>query len=311
MAIPERQLETWANFHSTEKAKYTHEVIRRAIRSYSFSRDYKFDDYLQGSYKNKTNIYADTDVDIVIQLNSIFVADISRLNEEQQAFFEICYPEASYGLEDFKKEVLQALYNKFGYERVEIGNKAIKILKDNYGKTCDADVVVALQYRLYVPSNYENAKQDEIGLYYYEGIWFKTLLEEIVNFPKLHYENGKNKNQKTEQKFKRLVRIFKNMRNKAIEDWYIVNKKIAPSYFIECLLYNVPDSIYIACSSYQELLENVMYYLETALDNEEAYSRFTSQNEIVPLFGTSSDKWNVEIARAFIKALRLMWDSWR
>ena len=65
MAISESQLEIWAKPQKTKKAQYTHSVIRKAIRNYDFSRDYNFEDYLQGSYASHTNIYADTDIDIV------------------------------------------------------------------------------------------------------------------------------------------------------------------------------------------------------------------------------------------------------
>lgn len=80
MAIPESQLEIWARWHQTKKAKNTHERIRNVIRTYKYTRDYDFEDYLQGSYKNNTNIWADTDVDIVVQLNSVFKRNISKFN---------------------------------------------------------------------------------------------------------------------------------------------------------------------------------------------------------------------------------------
>jgi len=54
MPIPETQLETWAKPQQTQKAQYTHKVIREAIRNYDYSRDYNFEDYLQGSYASHT-----------------------------------------------------------------------------------------------------------------------------------------------------------------------------------------------------------------------------------------------------------------
>jgi hypothetical protein len=313
MAIPESQLKTWAKRHQTQKAVNTHIVIRDVIRNFDYSRNYDFDDYLQGSYSNYTNIWADTDVDIVIQLNSVFRRDTSNLTLEQQELYRRYYSAATYGLDEFKEEVINALNKKFGYERILIGNKSIKVLADNYENMYDADVVICQQYRLYVPSRRKNTTKDELtGLYYYEGIWFKTSYgEEIINYPKLHYKNGVDKHQSTGQKFKPVVRIFKNMRNTAMDRNYLYSKNVAPSYFIQCLLYNVPDDIFVNSDSYQKLTVNILAYLSKALLDEKSYKSFISQNEIVPLFGEGSDKWNISDARKFIKAIIKMWKDWK
>ena len=309
MSIPESQLKIWAKFHQTDKAKFTHEKVRSVISSYDYSQDYDFENYLQGSYRNHTNIHADTDVDVVIQLNSIFRGNTSLLTEEETEEYDEHYSSASYSLEDFKNEVIKALYNGFGYNRIKIGNKSIKVLADNSGSMYNADVVVAMQYRLYVPNKRKNTKVDSIGLYYYEGIWFKTSSgEEIINYPKLHYENGKEKQEKTNKLFKPIVRIFKNMRNTAKEKRYLSSKDIAPSYFIQCLLYNVPD--YIFSGSYREIVINILNYLDEKINDNESYKYFISQNEIVPLFGSESDKWDITNARIFIDALIKMWNNW-
>ena len=313
MPIPENQLEIWAKYHSTNKAQYTHKVIRKAIRTYNYSRNYDFEDYLQGSYASHTNIYADTDVDIVVQLNSVFRWNGAYLSAQQRRVINETYPTATYSLVDFKSEVISALRDKFGYFKVEIGNKSVKVLPDDSANRYKADVVIALQYRLYVPTRRKNTKKDELTrLYYYEGIWFSTEIgEEIINYPKLHLSNGLDKNQKTNGKFKPVVRIFKNMRNKAIELGYLPSKEIAASYFIQCLLYNVPEDIYTSYRSYQDTVENILNYLHKELTDDESYKHFVSQNEIVPLFGSGNDKWNINLARLFLKAMINMWDNWK
>ena len=304
MPIPENQLETWAKYHQTDKAKYTHEKVRNVINDYYYSKDYDFEDYLQGSYRNHTNIYADTDVDIVIQLNSIFRGNISELIEKLTEEYNNYYSSASYSLENFKDEVVNALYDSFGYSRTEIGNKSIKILADNSGSMYNADVIVAMQYRLYVPDKRKNTKKDGLGLYYYEGILFNTSSgEEIINYPKLHYKNGKEKQENTNGLFKPIVRIFKNMRNTAQKKGYLWDKNIAPSYFIQCLLYNVPN--YIFDGGYKIIIEDILYWLNNNINND-----FISQNEIVPLFGSGSDKWDITKSRIFIDALIKMWNNW-
>lgn len=42
--------------------------------------------YLQGSYANSTNIKEDSDVDIVVECNSIFLSDTSALSETNKKY---------------------------------------------------------------------------------------------------------------------------------------------------------------------------------------------------------------------------------
>ena len=305
MSIPESQLQTWSRYIQTDKAINTHQSIRNVINNHQYSKEYEYEDYLQGSYKNNTNIWSDTDVDIVIQLNSIFRGNKKNLNEEERKKYENYYESASYTLQDFKNEIIDVLFNKYR-NRLQIGKKSIKILKDSNNSVYDADIVVAMQYRLYTHKKDENTKTDNIGLNYYEGILFNTSDgKEIINFPKIHYKNGVKKHKNTNKLFKPVVRIFKNMRNE-LEEKYFIPKNLAPSYFIQCLLYNVPDYIYLIYSdSLQELIDNILMWLY-----ENINENFVSQNEIVPLFGNEDDKWDLYKAKDFIENLQEMWKEW-
>ena len=312
MSIPESQLQKWAVKHQTDKAVNTHQRIRKAIEDYEYSRMYYFETFLQGSYRNDTNIWADTDVDIVVQLNSLFSYEgISgeRINS--------VYAEASYTLEDFKTEVITALRSAFGYFNIEVGRKSIKVraLNDNM---YNADVIVARQHRFYVPFETEDTKYDKnMDMFYYEGISFDTPEGRIVNYPELHYKEGVRKHKRTGEKFKKIVRIFKNMRNKAVEKFpifiidneiYVFSKDTAPSYFIQCLLYNVPDELY-NFAQFSNIVQEIINWAEEILYSDEIQA-LKSQNKIVPLFGEGSDKWNVNDARIFIKAMKNLWINW-
>ena len=61
----------------------------------------------------------------------------------------------------------------------------------------------------------------------------------IRNFPEQHSKNCTAKHQATKGNFKPMVRVFKNMRNSMIEKKLLADG-IAPSYFIEGMLWNVP-----------------------------------------------------------------------
>ena len=36
----------------------------------------------------------------------------------------------------------------------------------------------------------------------------------------------------------------------------------------------------------------------------------SARNGLVPLFGPQPEQWSVKKARAFVKALQVMWDTW-
>jgi len=61
------------------------------------------------------------------------------------------------------------------------------------------------------------------------------------------------KHQNTNQRFKRMVRVYKNMRNRMIDDKGIADG-LAPSYFIEGMLWNVPADKFV--ESYEDSFVN-------------------------------------------------------
>jgi predicted nucleotidyltransferase len=75
----------------------THETIRNALGEVSspiYGKD--SDIYLQGSYVNDTNVRGESDVDVVVQLNSSWFPDISGLTQEEQQLYRSFYQNATY-----------------------------------------------------------------------------------------------------------------------------------------------------------------------------------------------------------------------
>jgi hypothetical protein len=67
MAIPESQLETWSHQGSVKQSRDTYATIKRTLEASDTKyADKDFEVFLQGSYGNDTNIYAESDVDVVI-----------------------------------------------------------------------------------------------------------------------------------------------------------------------------------------------------------------------------------------------------
>ena len=70
MAIPESQLDTWSHLGSITQSSTTYNTIKNALEAAENPYAGKnYNVFLQGSYGNNTNIYAESDVDIVIKLN--------------------------------------------------------------------------------------------------------------------------------------------------------------------------------------------------------------------------------------------------
>jgi len=87
MPIPESQLVTWSRQGAITTSKQTHESIRSALAAFKWPGGVKYEVYLQGSYKNATNIFAESDVDLLVELTSAVRCGSTRLNERAQLRF--------------------------------------------------------------------------------------------------------------------------------------------------------------------------------------------------------------------------------
>lgn len=297
MSIPESRLESWSAQGAVTTSKNTYEAIRTALNASPRLTGRDIEIYLQGSYKNTTNIRRDSDVDIVVQLNDTFYSDERQLTLEQRVVRDRAYQKSTYSYFDFRHDVADALQKAFGEQSIKDGNKCLKV-KGNSSRL-DADVVPCCQYRRY-SYFYSDFNQS-----YSEGMcfWTKNEMRQVVNFPKLHYANGVNKNQCTNSWYKPVIRMFKNART------YLVDNKdlgsdIAPSYFVECLMFNVPHECY--GGSYTSSYLEVVNWLN-AIDR----SNFVCQNGQVYLFGPTEEQWSDVNAKQFLSALISLWFNYK
>src|SRR6266566_4716777 len=83
MAISGTQLSTWSNQGATTSSQATYTSIKAAIDQHKWPDGMKYVVYLQGSYPNFTNIRGNSDVDIVVEMTSMFFSDLTE--EEKQA----------------------------------------------------------------------------------------------------------------------------------------------------------------------------------------------------------------------------------
>jgi hypothetical protein len=93
MSIPFDQLETWAKQGAVTTSKDSYATVKAALGDANAKyKNRNFKVFLQGSYGNDTNIYAESDVDVVIRQDSAFYYDVSRRPADEQAPFESAFP---------------------------------------------------------------------------------------------------------------------------------------------------------------------------------------------------------------------------
>lgn len=298
MSIPLDQLETWAKQGAKKTSSETYATIKSALEDPNASYpDRKFKVFLQGSYGNDTNIWAESDVDVVIRYDGAFYDDIELRPADEQAAFQAAYPiKHKYVYKDFKQDVTNVLHSKFG-DSVKPGTKAIMI--EASGNRRKADVIVAFQFHRYFKfkSIYDESHETGMCFFLKDGT-------RIANYPELHSANLTTKHQNTFDKFKPVIRIFKNMRSKMIDDGIIATGS-APSYYIEGLLYNVPDPEF--AGNYQEIVHNILTWLYNTPDRTE----FECANRQYYLLRNGYHTcWPCADGENFINGAIKLWNEW-
>jgi hypothetical protein len=296
MTISEAQLETWSRQGATQSAASLYQRIKNALEAAPELYGKAFDVYLQGSYRNSTNIRGDSDVDVVVELQSTFMPNKERLSPLERVLHESAYPQATYPLSSFRADVLRVLRREFPLHQVTEGGKSIKIPRTS--NNIPADVVPCLTYRRY--SSFVGVGQP--GTQCVEGIWFWDTKQnvEVIGYPKQHYDNAVWKHQNTSNWYKPTVRLVKNLRS-WMEDKGVLPKDVASSNHIECLVYNVPNNQF--GTSYEDTLVNSVNWLLRADRNQ-----FVCVNGQFYLFGAG--QWTQEKAAQFLGAVVKTWQTW-
>jgi hypothetical protein len=295
MSIPESQLLTWSNQGATASASALYERIRAALQADAALSARNFEIFLQGSYRNNTNIRGDSDVDVVVKLNDTYMPDYSQLDTYTRSIVEGRASSATYTLTDFRRDVSNAIRRAFPAHTITEGGKSIKIPRTT--NNIPGDVVPCLEYRFYRPPQGLLANAT-----YVEGIWLWDVQrsQAVTSFPRQSYEGGVAKHRRTAEWYKPTVRIFKNARG-WMEDNGLLQSGTASSHSVECLVYNVPDQQF--GTSYGDTFVNVANWLNGA-----DLTNFACQNGIQRLFDPG--RWTTQNARAYIGALIQFWNQW-
>lgn len=261
---------------------------------------FNFSDYLQGSYANATNIWRDHDVDIVVQFNPAFNYSLDDdMTPREQAACQASFSPAVIHLGHFRPAVIDRLVEVYGHQNVTEGHKAVRVTGES-GVRLDADVVICQQFRRY----YSFDGNLEVG--FDQGIAFLDQRDGrlIVNFPQQHLDNGESKNIVTDGAFKKTVRVFKNARNYMIDNGRL-SRGVAPSYFLQGLLYNVDPNQF-----HNDVERDFLTTLVWLTKNVKEFPNFNCQNGIIRLFGDTPEQWNTSEAMVFLNELVSLYSDW-
>jgi hypothetical protein len=295
VGIPESQLETWAKQGSVAQSSDTYQAIKNTLdHADAPYHDKSYSTFLQGSYGNDTNVYKESDVDIVIRLEQVYYSDTSLLTPPAKQNYDNAFVAATYGWKDFKPEVLAWLQKK--YSGVNEGKKAITIAPG--GGRREADVIVSANFRRYRKNSNGTDGEYDLGM-----CFWTTNNSQIENFPKQHGDNCTTKHKDTTQWFKPAVRIFKNMRNRMIEDLYL-EEGVATSYFIEGLVWNAPNTLF--GTTYAQTVGNILHWAEGANRDE-----LVCASHLHWLVRDNTYKsWPTANFDTYLTQVRTFWDDW-
>ena len=264
-------------------------VLKQAVLNASYVVPY-FDVkdvsiYLQGSYASKTNIKFQSKIEVIVELNKTREFDYETMTQQDMKFrddFFIDY-DHYFDVRRFKQILIDEL-KKLLNTRLII--RPTTILVPATSKLQHSiEIFPCFKYRFF---------NDNGGSIRCKLVYDEKLDEHFLMFTNLHAVNGNLKDSMTRGNFKRIVRLMKNL--VAISAREDKNIHSVRGYYVECLLYNVPNEMYY--SNDNKLLSVFLKVINWL--NFANMSDFVCQNQIWSLWGNADGFWDQHSARQFI-----------
>jgi len=275
-----------ASEHEESKLETARTLVRRAIQNNSSLANLDYEIFGQGSYANDTNVRLNSDIDLNMMYTgeAYFTLPSGKTKED----FNITLSDIL-KFSDYKNLVEQALVDAFGRGSVRREDKCIRILAAANRVECD--VVPTFQYQRY----------DE-DRSYVTGVKFFTDANQMVEgFPKQHTANAITKNKATNRSFKRTVRIFKQLRYKMKDDGIVFPDSIT-SFLIECLIWNVPNSVFTGSTTWSEIVRKAILHLYEQTKVKDTCKEWGEVSELLYLFH-SGRRWTFEDVNGYMVTL--------
>ena len=238
-----------------------------------------------GPYPNNTNVRQDSDVDVVVELQECqyydYLPGVVQANHPGSPY------KGGWTPAKWRDEVLKAMVACFGASQVDATGKIAINIKAVAGSRPSADVVPSFDYVRY---------DDMYGICKHSGscVFPADGGLKVVNYPQQQLDNGRAKNNRTGGRYKFFVRALKNAENLLCTNGTITD---LPSYFMECLIYNVSDAT-LQTGNLEQGFRATLYELWTLLDATPT-DTMQEPNELKWLFKGHS-KWSVADAKSFV-----------
>lgn len=241
--------------------------------------------YLQGCYACKTNTKFQSKIEIIVEVNKTREFDYNTMvpsSMQMRDDFFIDF-EHYFNVKRFKQVLADEIKKILGI-RIIIG--ATTILIPSFGSVQHSiDVFPCFKYKYFTP---------EGGSIRSKLVYDEKLEEHFLMFTNLHTVNGNLKDTMTQGNFKRMVRFMKNL--VAISVREDKNIHFVRGYYVECLLYNVPNEMYLVTDGkLSSVFLKVINWLNFANLND-----FICQNQMWSLWGNADGFWDQHSARQFI-----------
>lgn len=267
-----------------EKQERTERMIGEAVSNHAAFRGCILRVYAKGSYANNTNVKADSDVDIAVQCG-----DVEYWDEEAAGAHTPGSPYTGiWTPTKLRTELGAALKAKFPGQVDSSGSTAFRI--NSSTARVDADVVPCFDYKYYLRGG---GSREGAKIFKKDGTSFE-------NYPQQQLDNGRAKNTRTSSRYKRTVRIMKRVENVMVANG---SHRDVPSFLVECLVYNCPDSI-LNRSTWTDIVRGVIVHIWQELQGEEPTNnsdRWLEANECKYLFH-AAQVWNRADGRDFANA---------
>ena len=275
MNFSEETFSSWAAAPSkteTDKAKHAEDAVRDAIDADGNLSMLNISVFPQGSYKARTNVRQNSDVDICVRCNEPFFADYPE-NKTREDFGN---QKADLKYADFKNMVQRALVAHFGDASVQRGDKAFDIHENSY--RIDADAVATFERRWYT-----DRKNSDGSHHYFRGVGFlPDSGSRINNWPEQNYDRGCEKNEACNRHYKRVVRIVKRLCYDMAEHNVRAAHNMG-SFLIESLVYNVPNPAF-SHATYTADVEAVLTHIYNAAAKDDLCGDWREVNGFKFLF---------------------------
>ncbi len=268
---------------------YMKKNLRQAVANVSRLAPY-FDPndvviYLQGCYACKTNTRFQSKLEMIVEITKTREYDYATMTRSDMKMRDNFFIDFDhyFDVKHFKDLLADEISRIL---RIEVSTSTTTILVPAFGDLQHSiDIFPCFKYKYFRP---------EGGSIRSKLVYDQNLDEHFLMFTNLHAVNGNLKDTMTQGNFKRMVRLMKNLVAISAREDNIIH--FVRGYYVECLLYNVPNEMYFTTDGkLSSIFLKIVNWLNFANLDE-----FVCQNQIWSLWGNADGFWNQNSARQFI-----------